>query len=220
MQICIADFSQLTHAQWMFYDCTSLREIDLQNAPLTNASETFYNCFNLRKINGLDVTKVTNAYSMLQNCYSLTGKIVLNLESCTNIGNLIQGCYKVEEIDINLPILTGMLQYSFRGLTSLKKAIVNIPNIQIHRWPFYGSDNIEELYIKGLRVDMELSSKTKLTVSSIKYMCDNCLTRDDGASYTLTLNSEVKTAFLAKCDEDAEYAASLAAANAKGLSIA
>ena len=59
-----------------------------------------------------------------------------------------------------------------------------------------------------------------MSVYSVKYICDNCLTRDDGASYTLTIDAAVKAAFLAKCDEDAEYAASLASANAKGLTLA
>lgn len=73
---------------------------------------------------------------------------------------------------------------------------------------------------KGLRADLDISTAKKLSLISVKYILDNCLTRDDGASYTLTIDASVKTAFLAKCDEDAEYAASLASANAKGLTLA
>jgi hypothetical protein len=64
-----------------------------------------------------------------------------------------------------------------------------------------------------------MSDLKTLTIESVKFILDHCQDKTD-TPYTLTLNSAVKTAFLAKCDEDAEYAASLASANAKGLTLA
>lgn len=78
--------------------------------------------------------------------------------------------------------------------------------------------NLRFAFIRGLKTSLSINSSSLLSLESVKYILDNC--QDSASSYTLTLHNNVKTAFLAKCDEDAEYAASLAAANAKGLSIA
>lgn len=80
-------------------------------------------------------------------------------------------------------------------------------------------NNLRYAEIKGLGVSLVLSNANLLGLESVKYILDNCQDRA-GTPYTLTLHESVKTAFLAKCDEDAEYAASLASANAKGLTLA
>lgn len=80
--------------------------------------------------------------------------------------------------------------------------------------------------IKGLKASLSIFLESQyLTMDSVKYILDNCQARADGAAYTLTLHADVKAAFMAKCTEgdenyDAEYAASLASANEKGLTIA
>lgn len=79
--------------------------------------------------------------------------------------------------------------------------------------------------ITKLNHNLSLSSTSVLRLDSVKHILDNCVARANGASYTLTLHEDVKARFMAKCTEgdenyDAEYAATLAAANAKGLTIA
>lgn len=82
----------------------------------------------------------------------------------------------------------------------------------------FHSATIDNAYLSNLGLSLSMGDLKTLTMDSIKFILDNC--QEKAEAYTLTLNASVKTAFLAKCDEDAEYAASLAAANAKGLSIA
>lgn len=72
----------------------------------------------------------------------------------------------------------------------------------------------------GLSSSIALDKSPVLSTDSVKYMLANCVARADGASYTLTLHEDVKTRFMAKCEEDASYAEALANANAKGLTIA
>lgn len=74
--------------------------------------------------------------------------------------------------------------------------------------------------ITKLNHNLNLSSTSVFRLDSVKHILDNCIARNDGASYTLTLHEDVKTRFMAKCDEDASYAEALANANAKGLTIA
>ena len=83
---------------------------------------------------------------------------------------------------------------------------------------FGGGVNLITLEIYGLGISLSINGASILSADSVKYILDNC--QEKASAYTLTLHADVKAAFLAKCDEDAEYAASLAAANAKGLTIA
>lgn len=77
----------------------------------------------------------------------------------------------------------------------------------------------DEVYLSNLGISLSMDGLKTLTMESVKFILDHCQDKTD-TPYTLTLNAAVKTAFLAKCDEDAEYAASLASANAKGLTLA
>ena len=82
----------------------------------------------------------------------------------------------------------------------------------------YNTPELRVLEMIGVGVDLDLSSAKYLYVTSVKYLLDHCQAKAE--PYTLSLHTNVKSAFLAKCDEDAEYAASLANANAKGLTLA
>lgn len=224
MQSCIADFSTITNAKQMFENCGSLKAVDLQNAPITNANSLFRNCFNLQRIDGLNLSEVVDAGNMLYGCFSLTGKIEIILPKATNVGSILEGSYMLEEAVVDIPKITS-LQYSLRGLHSLKKLTINMPSMERCTYFLYGSNGVEELYISGLKTNLDVADKTLLTVESVKYICDNCQARADGAAYTLTLHSTVKQNFMNKCTEgheeyDADYAVSLASANEKGLTIA
>ena len=213
-----ADFSKCTNLNMTFKGCASLREVDLQNAPVTNFSNTFYGCYNLRSVKGLNTSEATNAQNMFLACYSLSGKIELDFPKATNISNILEGSYMLNEVVINAPLITSLTFWP-RGITSLKKITVNFPSLGNWNNPFYaGTTNVEDAYISGLKCSLNIPHLQKLTPESIKYIIDNC--QQSGTSYTLTLHADVKAAFEAKCAQDAEYAASLANAIEKGLTIA
>ena len=116
----------------------------------------------------------------------------------------------------------------FRECDSLEYVFIDMSSaVSVASTGFlYNSTAPKELYLKGLMCSISSQSGNKnITTDSIKYILDNCQARADGAAYILTLHANVKAAFMAKCTEgdenyDAEYAAALAAANAKGLTIA
>ena len=215
-----ADFSNLRHGKIMFKGCSSLKEIDLQNAPLTNGDNMFSGCVNLRKISGLNVANITNASGMFIRVYLLhefPSKLVFS--KATSASNFLDGFNSIEEVDVEFPEATNCLS-CVRTSDSLITARLHIPKATSVSYTFTECPNLENAYISGLRASLSISDREKITAESVKYILDNCLVREDGASYTLTLHANVKSAFLAKCDEDAEYAASLANANAKGLTLA
>ena len=50
--IYLISYNHLTNMSFLFYDCTSLKEIDLESfdtIKVTDMSKMFYNCFSLKK---------------------------------------------------------------------------------------------------------------------------------------------------------------------------
>ena len=152
--------------------------------------------------------------------YFIADRIVLDFPQVTTISsnnfNSISGC---RYADINLPKLEKMPSNNFREWTELEELRLNIPKVTSQSYSVYNNTKLRICHLKGMQCSFNIGSNV-LEIESVKYMLDNCQQREDGASYTLKLDTKVKAAFLAKCDADAEYAASLAAANAKGLTLA
>ena len=152
--------------------------------------------------------------------YFIADRIVLDFPQVTTIANnnfyIVSGC---RYADINFPKLEKLPMNNFREWYELEELHINIPKVTSQSYSVYNNSALRICHLKGMQCSFSITSSV-LEAESVKYMLDNCQEREDGASYILSLNSAVKTAFLAKCDEDAEYAASLASANAKGLTIA
>ena len=147
-------------------------------------------------------------------------RLVINLPRLTSItNNTFYNIYSCTYIDANMPMLEALGQNVFRECQQLKELHLNIPKVKSQSYSVYNNGNLRICHLKGMQCSFNIGS-LRLEIGSVKYMLDNCQAREDGASYTLSLNANVKASFLAKCDEDAEYAASLASANAKGLTIA
>lgn len=164
----------------------------------------------------IDGSAITNFQEAFR-CSSFE-KVRLHLPNVTNANSALGDQRSIQEIYIDMPNITAISLFA-RGCVA-KKIYAHIPMVRSISSCFDISYNLEELYISGLAASLGMPNNNRVSVESIKYILDNCQAREDGASYTLTLNAAVKTAFLAKCDEDAEYAASLASANAKGLTLA
>lgn len=152
--------------------------------------------------------------------YFVADKIVLDFPILTSmLSNQLYSIYGCRYMSLDLPMLPKFAGSNIREIVDLEELHLNIPNVTSQSYSVYNNKNLRICHLKGMQCSFSITSSV-LEIESVKYMLDNCQARGDGASYTLTLNAAVKTAFLAKCDEDAEYAASLASANAKGLTLA
>ena len=74
------DLSEMTHTDYMFSGCHSLRKIydilDIQKAE--SASSMFENCYSLERVDGIITGSLIHAERMFRNCWELS--------SCQNIG--------------------------------------------------------------------------------------------------------------------------------------
>lgn len=120
---------------------------------------------------------------------------------------------KVVEIDTK-NVLSFQLMWRDTRIPKIELDLLSATNVT----NMFFSTECNEVYLSNLGISLSITIAT-LSLESVKFILDHCQDKTD-TPYTLTLNASVKTAFLSKCDEDAEYAASLASANAKGLTLA
>ena len=224
--------------------CMNIREFP------KNAGKAGYNSLNAFKHlyrltnEEVDTSTITNTSFMLNR--GSCDIINLSFPSVTIIGTFLQNMI-VQDVKISFENFTGTFSCCnylmgvkrveifaplaknigtlLRDIGYVDTIIVDISSAVSASFFLYNGTHPKELLVKGLMFTLNLSSKQTIMTESIKYILDNCQARADGASYTLTLHADVKAAFMAECTEgdenyDAEYAATLAAANAKGLTIA
>ena len=128
--IYLLSFNLLTNMSWMFCDCSSLKEINLQSFntnQVTDMSWMFCDCSSLIEINlqSFNTNQVTNMSYMFNGCSSLKE---INLQSfntnqVTNISWMFNGCSSLKEINLqsfNTNQVTDMSSM-FNGCSSLKE---------------------------------------------------------------------------------------------------
>ena len=155
--------------------------------------------------------KVTTAASAFNGCVSLESLEIGGLPLCKQMGSFISGCKalkslslgdcsKVENIDqmaagcINLTDVTAVfgvglksINMAFYGCSSLRKvdAIMDLSKCGDTGNTFTNCSSLEEVRIKGLKIDLDLSACVNLSTTSVKYLVDN-LQQATGKSIVLS----------------------------------
>ncbi len=160
----LPDLREIKTATTMFDGCTSMTKATIGALPnLANATWLFSTCQSLVSATVGSAPKLEVAQGLFNNCTSLQS-VTLDLSGglITNASYLFGSCDKLRvvtgEIDLSR---TGNVAAAFSGCTSL-----------------------EEVRIKGLKVDLDLSACANLSVESVKYLVDN-LQQVTGKSITL-----------------------------------
>ena len=157
-----------------------------------------------------NATSISRAF---ESCYSLTRVTIGDAPKVTDASFLFSGCNKLEEVSITLSggLLAGFA-YAFYGCKSLRRVtgIIDLSNANWANDPFWDCSVLEEVRMKGLKNDLNLSACAKLSVESVKYLVDN-LQKSTGK--TISLASAWQTAHPAEARECAQKAA------AKGFTL-
>ena len=198
-----------------------------------------YMCFSCTSMTSAQLpimAKVTTAWSAFGGCVLLESLEIGGLPSCKHINSLVSGCKalkslslgdcsNVELIDqmavrcVNLTDVTAVfggslksMNMSFYGCSSLRKvdAIMDLSECGDVGNAFTDCTSLEELRLKGLKVDLDLSACANLSTESVKYLVDN-LQKVTGKSITLARAWQT-----AHQDEAREYAQK---ATAKGFAL-
>ena len=112
----------------MFQSCTSLVNLDLSNSDISNVSNMQYlfkDCSKLKEIKGINLIntkKVVNIYGMFQSCSELQYLDLTNLDTSnvTNMEYIFDKCSKLKEIKGSNTFITskvktmeGMFRFCF-----------------------------------------------------------------------------------------------------------
>lgn len=143
------------------------------------------------------LTNATNISRVFESCSSLTRATIGDAPKVTDASFMFSGCNKLEEVSINLSggLLTNF-NYAFFQCGSLRRVIgiIDLSNANSLAPPFMGCSSLEEMRIKGLKVDLDLSPCAKLSLESVRYLIENAQTvtgkRIDLSRALLDVNEE------------------------------
>ena len=130
----------LTNIKRMFYDCSSLIDLNLSNFNnnnIINMSYMFSNCCSLKNINlsNLNTYNVTNMSNMFFKCASLTSLDLSNLNTynVTNMSNMFEKCCSLTSLNISNFNTSNVINMSrmFFKCSSLK--FLNISNFNTYK---------------------------------------------------------------------------------------
>ena len=155
--------NKLMNINYMFYVCKNLKKITFnqtcfKTSNVTNMTGMFYGCSSLERLNlnNFDTSNVTNMNGMFEGCSSLK-KLNLssfNTNNVTNMSDMFYGCSSLEELNLNNFNTNKVTDMScmFMRCSSLKK--INLSNfnnnnvIYMNRM-FYGCSSLEELNLNN-----------------------------------------------------------------------
>ena len=121
------DFSKITSAKKMFYDCKNLTSVPYFNTSnCTDMSYMFDNCSKLTIVPQLDTSNVTNMSCMFRSCSKLTIVPQLDTSNVTNMEQMVQYCSYLKKLDFTHMNLTSpsATSYFAYGCYSLIKLII------------------------------------------------------------------------------------------------
>nr|DAJ81801.1 MAG TPA: tail sheath protein [Caudoviricetes sp.] len=188
--VSLPDFPTLQFADGAFSGCSSLAAATIGNLPKAISLKTvFVSCQSLETATIGSTPKADSVSQMFYNCYSLKSvSLDLSEGDLTNAEYMFSGCLK-------LTAVTGIIDLT-------KSTRIGAM--------FSGCSLLEEVRIKGLKVDIDLSACANLSTESVKFLVEN-LQQVTGKS--ITLARAWQTAHTAEAREYSQKAA------AKGFTL-
>ena len=147
------DFSGITSAKQMFYDCKNLTSIPyFDTSNITSMEKMFYNCSKLTTIPQLDTSKVSNMNYMLYGCSKLETLPNLDCSSVYTMNYFLSGSSNSLLTELNIDISNAYdMQRAFANQSSLKTVNFIDNGTRYHRMDFcfYYCGKLEEVKISN-----------------------------------------------------------------------
>lgn len=186
----------------------------LRFAPsFTSGYSLFLNCpiVSLEKpIEGIE--RISSLDSAFKGCGQIKRAIVGIASSAQTIANAFNSCTALEEVEITTSTACTNMLAAFSGCGKLRtiRGTLDASSCTVTYATFQNSNSLEEVRVKGLKVDLDLSPCVNLSVESVRYLVDNL---QQSTGKTISLASAWQTAHTAEAREYAKKAA------AKGFAL-
>ena len=172
----LMEVDEVVDISYMCFSCTSMTSAQLPiMAKVTTAGSAFGGCVLLEslEIGGLPSCKHIN--SLVSGCRALKS---LSLGDCSNVEVIDQmavWCVNLTDVTAVFGASIKSINMSFYGCSSLRKvdAIIDLSECGDTGNAFTNCTSLEEVRIKGLKIDLDLSACVNLSTTSVKYLVDN-----------------------------------------------
>ena len=151
------DTSNTTDFHSMFYGCSSLKEINLNNwntSKVTNMAQMFALCTNLVNIyiDKFNTSNVTNMSYLFQGCQNLRTLNISNWDTkkVTMMTDMFHGCFNLQNINLNSwdtsnVVFMGNMFANCKSFTTLDLSNWNTSKATTMNSMFYGCDKLQTL---------------------------------------------------------------------------
>ena len=168
--------------------CSALTNVSLPDLTSAQSAEgVFGNCSVLGTATIGSMPKVTSVNGFFQNCQSLETATIGSMPKTANTNLMCYNCTSLKSISLDLSggEITSS-EYMFSGCSKLTAVtgVIDLTRSQRTGNMFGGCSSLEEVRIKGLKVDIDLSACVNLSTESVKYLVDN-LQQTAGKSISL-----------------------------------
>ena len=183
----LMEVDEVVDISYMCFSCTSMTSAQLPiMAKVTTAASAFNGCVSLEslEIGGLPLCKQMGSF--ISGCKALKS---LSLGDCSKVENIDQmaaGCINLTDVTAVFGVGLKSINMAFYGCSSLRKvdAIMDLSECGDTGNAFGSCTSLEEVRIKRIKVDLDLSACANISVESVKYLVDN-LQQVTGKSITL-----------------------------------
>lgn len=183
----IRNAMQISNINQMCSGCVSMTTATLPDLPaVTGANGAFYGCTSLETLTIGAMPRCTTLASLATNCASLKTMTLGESPNVTEIAQIAYGCSSLTEVTIGTGDALTKVDNAFNGCSRLRRinGTLDFTKLAGTGNIFFGCDSLEEVRIKGLKVDLSLQQSTNLSTESVKYLVEN-LQQVTGKSITL-----------------------------------
>lgn len=185
----ISDGYKSSNLSYCFAQNRELRRLPtIENIDKAVSLQSFaMSCTSITEASLGALTNATDISSAFSSCSSLTSASIGAAPNVTNVSYLFYVCSSLKDVSIDLSggLLTNF-SHAFFQCSSLRRVtgIIDLSNANSANSPFHECSLLEEVRIKGLKIDLDLSACANLSTESVKYLVDN-LQNVTGKSITL-----------------------------------
>lgn len=209
----IRNAGQISAITNMCSGCVSMTTATLPDLPaVASASSAFYGCTSLETLSIGAMSRCTTLASLATTCSSLKTMTIGESPNVTEIAQIAYGCSSLTEVTIGTGDALTKVDNAFNGCSRLRRinGTLDFTKLAGTGNLFFGCEALEEVRIKGLKVDISLQQSTNLSTESVKFLVEN-LQQVTGKS--ITLARAWQTAHTAEARECSQKAA------AKGFTL-
>jgi surface protein len=200
------------NTEGMFYECTKLTELDLQNFDMSNvttANQMFYGCDKLTEldVSNFNTSNITDMTSMFYDCTKLTELNVsnFNTSNAKTMRQMFGHCELITELDVsnfntnNVTDMASMFNRC-RNLTELDVSNFNTSNVTDMTQLFYSCTKLTELDLRNFDMskiikqsDMFTSASELTNLKSFKNLGKGYVNKSNNYyNYNLSLSTSPK----------------------------